>query len=119
MMTIRTIYRTAAFAFLLVCVGSCSKILDVKPKDVLDQTNVYQNVFDADAAVMGLYGKFMNLASSYVMLNELRADLMTTTGSSDENLRQLNEHEVKEGNIYANPRPYYEVILNCNDILAN
>ncbi len=118
-MTIRTIYRTAAFAFLVVCVGSCSKILDVKPQDVLDQTNVYQNVFDADAAIMGLYGKFMNLAPSYVMLNELRADLMTTTGSTDENLRQLNEHEVLEGNIYANPRPYYEVILNCNDIMAN
>ena len=119
MMTIKTIYRTAAFAFLLVCAGSCSKILDVKPQDVVDPSNAFQTVYDADAAIMGLYGKFMNLAASYVMLNELRADLLTTTGSTNEDLRELNEHEVVAGNAYANPRPYYEVILNCNDIMAN
>jgi starch-binding outer membrane protein, SusD/RagB family len=68
---------------------------------------------------LGVYGKFMNLAKQYVVLNELRADLMDVTANADEQLRQINNHNVTEGNPYADPRPFYEVILNCNDILKN
>ena len=99
--------------------ASCSKTLETEPKSVLTEANMYRNVYDADAAVIGLYGKFMNLAEPYVVLNEMRADLMTTTTNSNEYLKQLNEHSVKEDNPYANPRPFYEVILNCNDIMYN
>ena len=63
---------------------SCNKMLETEPKGVLGQDNMYQNVFDADAAVIGTYGKLMNLAESYVVLGELRADLMTTTVNSDQ-----------------------------------
>lgn len=100
-------------------IASCSKLVEVSPKDVLEQKNMYRDVFDADAAVIGVYGKFMNLATPYIVLNEVRADLMSTTATSDEYLKQLNEHDVKEGNPYADPKPFYTVILNCNDVMAN
>lgn len=99
--------------------SSCANLFDVDPQEALTPEQVYRNVFDADAAVLGVYGKFMNLAKQHVVLNELRADLMDVTGNADAELRQLNEHGVVEGNSYADPRPYYEVILNCNDILKN
>lgn len=98
--------------------SSCKKMLQEDPQDKLTQQNMYQNVFDADAAVIGIYGKLMNLAEPYVVLNELRADLMTTTDNADQYLRELNEHDVSKGNPYVNPRPFYEVILNCNDAMA-
>lgn len=98
--------------------SSCKKMLDEEPEGVLSGQNMYQNVFDADAAVIGVYGKLMHLAESYVVLGELRADLMTTTDNADEYLRELNEHHVTGKNPYVNPRPYYEVILNCNDAMA-
>src|SRR6476659_9898764 len=72
--------------------NSCKKIVDVKPKDAVDQTQMYRNVFAADAAVIGVYGKVMNLAKQYVLFNELRADLMDVTPNSDVYLRQLSEH---------------------------
>lgn len=98
---------------------SCKKIVDVKPKDAVDKTQMYRNVFDADAAVIGVYGKVMNLAKQYVLFNELRADLMDITTNSDPYLKQLSEHNVTSDNPYINPRPFYEVILNCNDVLTN
>jgi hypothetical protein len=76
-------------------------------------------VFDADAAVMGVYGKLMGLAGQYVVLNELRGDLTTVTASADANLQQIDAHRVQDGNPYASPKPFYEVILNCNDVLHN
>jgi len=112
-------YIVPALALSALVSASCNKMVDVAPKDVLDQQNMYRNVFDADAAVIGVYGKFMNLATPYIVLNEVRADLMSTTATADEYLKQLNEHDVKEGNPYADPKPFYNVILNCNDVMAN
>lgn len=108
-----------SLAGLLLVNLSCERLLDTQPKEVLDKPQTYRNIFDADAAVLGVYGKFMNLAKQYVVLNELRADLMDVTVNSDEYLKQINNHTVTEDNPYADPRPFYEVILNCNDVLKN
>jgi starch-binding outer membrane protein, SusD/RagB family len=97
----------------------CKKVFDIKPQDQLDQTQAYQNVYDADAAVVGIYGKFMGLADRYVILNELRGDLLDYTLNADEALRQISTHTVTAGNPYASPKPFYEVIINCNDVLEN
>ena len=109
------------FALLVggLLLSGCKKVFDIKPQDQLDQTQAYQNVYDADAAVVGIYGKFMGLADRYVILNELRGDLLDYTANADESLRQVSTHTVTEGNPYANPRPFYEVIINCNDVLEN
>jgi len=68
---------------------------------------------------VGIYGKFMGLADRYVILNELRGDLLDYTSNADEALRQISTHTVTAGNPYASPRPFYELIINCNDVLEN
>lgn len=115
--------RIAKLTLILLATGSafsgCKKVFDIKPEDQLDQTQAYQNVYDADAAIVGIYGKFMGLADRYVILNELRGDLLDYTMNADESLRQIATHTVTEGNPYASPRPFYELIINCNDVLEN
>jgi hypothetical protein len=98
---------------------SCKKTFDLKPKSAISSEQMYRNVFDADAAVIGIYGKFLNILDRYVILNELRSDLADVTPNSDKYLIQLSTHSVTEDNPYADPRPFYEVILNCNDALKN
>lgn len=98
---------------------SCKKAFDVKPKDAVDISNNYRNVYDANAAVIGIYGKFLNLAQQYVILNELRADLMDVTPNADKYLQEISTHNVSADNPWADPRPFYSVILNCNDALKN
>ena len=110
-------------AFLITAVGvtisSCKKIVDVEPKNIVGVENMYRNVFDADAAVVGVYGKFMKLAKPYMILNELRGDLMDITNNADLNLRQVSEHTATVNNPYTDPQPFYDVIVNCNDVLDN
>jgi len=113
------ILKFAFFAAGLLSIAGCKKVFDTKPQDQLDVSQAYQNVYDADAAVVGIYGKFMGLADRYVILNELRADLLDCTTNADENLRQISTHTVTGDNPYASPRPFYEVILNCNDVLEH
>ncbi|MGQ7945616.1 RagB/SusD family nutrient uptake outer membrane protein [Flavobacterium sp. WC2509] len=124
MTTIRTKIRKSTKPLLWVAMvslslSSCEEFVDVQPQDKLSGDQVYRNVYDADAAVTGIYGKFMGLASKYVMLNEMRADLMTTTGNSDPYLKELSEQNISAENPYANPKDFYEVIQNCNDALKN
>lgn len=100
-------------------ISSCKKIFDVEPENAVDKTQMYRNIFDADAAVIGIYGKVMKLAKPYILLNELRGDLMDVTINADQNLQDLNTHSVKAGNPYIDPRPFYDVIVNCNDVMKN
>jgi len=98
---------------------SCKKVFDVQPKSVITADQMYRNVYDADAAVVGIYGKFLGIMDRYVILNELRGDLTDVTANSNVYLKQLSTHTVTSDNPYADPRPFYAVIANCNDALAN
>ena len=105
----------------VVCLGvfSCKKTFDIPPENVLRADNMYQNVNDADAAVFGVIGKLMGVMDRYIVLNELRADLMDVTPNADKYLRQINEHSVTTDNPWADPKPYFSLILDCNDVMNN
>ncbi len=106
----------------LVCVvslSSCQKMFEIQPEDKLDKEQMYQTVYDADAVIIGLYGKLSALSEQYIILNELRGDLLTETYKSNPYLREINEHRVTENNPYASPKPFYELIANCNDAMFN
>ncbi|WP_226332733.1 RagB/SusD family nutrient uptake outer membrane protein [Echinicola marina] len=98
---------------------SCSDMLEVEPTAELEKEQYYQNELDADVAVMGVYGQLMGLAEQYVVLNEVRADLMEPTMMAEQDLMDLSNHSVvaSDHNKYADPKPFYRVILNCNDVL--
>ena len=117
-MSFKFIYKT-----LLVCslisASSCKKLLDVKPESEVDISNRYENVYDANAAVIGIYGQLMGIADRVIVLNELRADLMSPTANADRWLRELDEHTVSAENPWADPKPFYKIIINCNDAMAN
>jgi tetratricopeptide (TPR) repeat protein len=105
--------------FISSMIFSCEEYLTVEPENVLLPEQFYRDKFDADAAVRGIYGKLINMAPQYVILNELRADLMDVTDNADQYLRQINLHNVKEYNPWADPRPFYSLVNDCNDALSN
>lgn len=116
----QTSFLTLLFvSLLMIGLGGCKKTFDIKPQDQLELSQAYQNVYDADAAVVGIYGKFMGLSEQYVVLNELRGDLLDYTSNANESLRQISTHTVTPGNPFASPKPFYEVIININDALEN
>ena len=112
--------RGALGLFLILSLlNSCQKTFDIKPDNVLDASQVYRDVNDADAAIFGIYGQVVGLSEQYVVLNELRGDLMDVTENADKYLVELNQETSSQDNPYADPRPFYKVILNCNDALYN
>lgn len=97
---------------------SCKDMLTADAGEVLEYQDHYRNVYDADAAVLGIYGKFAALAENVIVLNELRADLMDVTPGASSDLRDLNNQTPGPFNKYANPAPFYNLINNCNEVIT-
>lgn len=117
--SITILRQTFVIAICGLLVSSCNKALDILPENVLDKSHVYQNVQDADAAVIGIYGELMNIAPQYIILNELRGDLMAPTENANQYLKQISTFNVNGQNPYSDPKAMYKIILDCNDALLN
>ena len=87
--------------------------------NAVEYDKFYQNLSDADRAVLGVYAQFSTLARQIVILNELRADYMDVTPAATPELEKLNENQIDESNEWVKPLQFYAVINSCNDVLAN
>ena len=120
----RNLQRKSGLVLIATCfimMFSCKKTFDLQPLSEVSITNNYRTVVDANAAVFGVYAQFLQIAEQYEVLNELRGDLMDITPNADKYLQAISHHTVKasDANPWANPRPFYKVILSCNDVLYN
>jgi len=104
---------------LLLSFPACNKMLEVQNSNDVEFDNHYKNFNDADIAIIGIYGKLMGLVDRVIVLNELRGDLMDVTANATYDQISLNNHTANPNNYYCDLAPFYEVILNCNDVLAN
>ena len=73
---------------------------------------------DSVYTMFGLFSQLQKVADGYVLLGELRGDLMEITPDSDKELIDIYRHAVGKDNKYANIRNYYAIINNCNYMIA-
>lgn len=97
---------------------SCSDMLDTAGDNMvkdpaLDSKN--DSVFSA----FGVAQAMQQLADQYFFIGEMRGDLVTTTNSTDNNLRQLHDFSADVTNAYDSAYVYYKVINNCNYYLEH
>jgi hypothetical protein len=114
-----TIIKYSFISALLICVFPFQSCIDADPGEVVAYEDYYSNLDDADVAILGLYGKFMELAEQVIVLNELKADLMDVTDYATPDLEEINQNRPGKNNQWTNVSKFYGVIQNCNDILQN
>lgn len=108
------------FFFTSLILTSCEGLLGVdSDRYVFSDENDLKSTNDSLYAMFGVFSQLEKLADSYVILGELRGDLMDITDNSNNSLKDVNNFNVKEGNRYANKKDYYSVINNCNFIIQN
>ena len=94
------ITRFTLSALLFLSFSACQDSLDISSREVVQSSNNFQNVYDADNAIWGLYGKVSKLAENVVVLNELRADLLDVTPNATNDQVSLNNHTEDANNQY-------------------
>ena len=106
--------------FLIVSGGlvSCNDLLDVNSDRVTYEQNYrLSSPNDTIYSMVGIYSSLQKLADSYVLLGELRGDLLDITVNSTQDLRDINNFNISSTNAYANIKDYYAVINNCNYVI--
>jgi len=108
------------FCIVSLFLVSCNDILSVDSNRLsTDSQYGLKTPSDSIFSMFGVFSQLQKLADSYVLLGELRGDLLDVTTSSDLYLREINNFNISSNNIYVNIKNYYAVINNCNYILHN
>jgi len=69
--------------------------------------------------INGILSEVEKLSLQYVLLGELRGDLMQTTSHTENDLQEIYNFDVSADNKFNDTKSYYSVINLCNYMIAN
>ena len=103
------------WVLVVVVCSSCSDFFDSDSKSLIKANGqMYQDELETRSGLFGLLQGLQKIGDNYVLMGELRGDLMTTTDNSSQELRDINESNIESSNSYLQEREYYELLNNCN-----
>lgn len=74
---------------------------------------------DSLYSAIGILTQMQTLGERYVLLGELRGDMVNPTPSAPFSMQEVAQFQVSADNEYLDRRPYYSVINNCNYALSH
>ncbi|MDA3853666.1 MAG: RagB/SusD family nutrient uptake outer membrane protein [Bacteroidales bacterium] len=105
---------------LILLGSSCDSMLDVDSNSIaFPEENQLNASKDQIYSVVGILSQLDKLTTPYVLLGELRGDLMSITDNADADLKEIYNQTISEDNIYNVKSDYYSIINNCNYFIAN
>lgn len=111
------------FAGLLVTgllATGCESMLDVKSdRLVFPDDNVMDSPNDTIYSMVAILSKAEKLADRYVLLGELRGDLMSLSDDAIPALREIYNFNITKDNPFNSTKEYYAVINQCNYLIHN
>jgi tetratricopeptide (TPR) repeat protein len=100
---------------ILPFLGSCADILETDSNRLaFEDENKLNSPDDSLYSVMGILSQLQKVADRYVILGELRGDLMITSENASVSLKEINGFNVSSENAYLDKSDYYHIINNCN-----
>ncbi len=119
MKQIRNIWMVPALLCAMGVTVSCSDVFETDSTSVVfEKDHRLDNPNDSIYSIMGIMAQVQKLGERYVLMGELRGDLMQTTSFADSALQDVSRFEADEYNPYGDMRDYYAVINNCNYALT-
>ena len=98
---------------------SCEDFFDFKSNQYMGaDENTINSANDTVFSVIGILTKMQKLSDKYVLIGELRGDLLATTAFADEELKKLNSFSTDNNSYFSDVTDYYAVINNCNYFIS-
>ena len=103
---------------LLFAFNACQDMLNTN-SNLIAMEDEYQinNATEARNALNGITSELVSIADRYVLMGELRGDLMVTSEFASTELQDVARFQVSNENEYVDKRDYYRIINNCNFLL--
>lgn len=103
---------------LVLSMSACSDMLEVESDRMLIEPDI-NKATDSLFYVLGIKQAMQQAADQYVLQNEMRGDLVSTTSYSSKDLQALANFTADASNKYDSAYVFYRVINNCNYYLAH
>ncbi|MGL5682405.1 MAG: RagB/SusD family nutrient uptake outer membrane protein [Marinifilaceae bacterium] len=98
---------------------SCEKFFDIQTEDFLPEEESYQTRDQIYSGMLGLYANLRTIIDDYIILSELRGDLLEPTVTAPDEYWDIYRYKSDMSNKAASPAPLYQLVLNCNDFLRH
>ena len=103
-----------------VIATSCDSLLDVQSeRNMFQENHQIDSPNDSIYSMIGIFTQLQKLGDRYVLLGELRADLMDVTENAGLELREISNFDISANNPYNVIEDYYSVINHCNYLINN
>lgn len=100
--------------------SGCDSLLDVKSERfVLPEDHLVNTTNEALYGTAGIFSELNNIAERYVLLGELRGDLLSLSENADYHLQEINDFNCSANNPFIDVKDYYSIINNCNYLIQN
>ena len=99
--------------------SACSDFFNVETGNVLDHEDYIKEESELYSGYIGIMTKVQAIGDKVIYLTDTRGELLEPTSNTPNELYSIYNYETDlAGNKYANPAPYYDVIIACNDYLS-
>lgn len=106
-----------AFFVVIIAFSSCKDWLTVAPENDLIKEKFWTKTEDVNSALAATYNAMRNASLSSLILGEVRADLITFSGSDFANYIKIGESNISPTNPVVNWKSYYAAINLANTLM--
>ena len=104
----------------VLVLASCSDFFSPKTDDILSSDDYISSQTEVYTGYIGIITRLQAVGDKSIYLTDTRGELLEPSENSIPELIALYNYNADlSGNDYADPAAYYEVVVACNDYLAN
>lgn len=105
---------------ILLTATSCEDFMSTDTnRYMLAEDNLINSPNDTVYSMLGILNKVQQLADKYVLIGELRGDLLDITDKTSNDLRNLSNYSIDvETSQFSDTKDFYAIINNCNYFIS-
>ncbi|MBN2765252.1 MAG: RagB/SusD family nutrient uptake outer membrane protein [Paludibacteraceae bacterium] len=109
-------FKILLLSGLMLSVTSCEDFMSTESNRYMSENdNLLNSPNDSVFSLIGILAQMHKIADKYVLIGELRGDLLEVTENTPIDLRNLSNHNIDvNSSEFADTRDFYAVINNCN-----
>lgn len=106
------------FAIFFFGFASCTDFFQVSTDNILDHTDYINEESEMYSGYIGIITKVQAIGDKIIYLTDTRGELLEPTRNTPNELHSIYNYDQNlDGNPYADPAAYYDVVIACNDYL--
>lgn len=97
--------------------NSCRDMFLTDPDDIINVDDYISQDDEMYKGFLGIMTRMQQAADHSIILTDTRGDYFQVTANAPLELQKIYTYDPTDGNSYADPAPYYAIVIACNDYI--